>query len=279
MNFRDIIFINYQNLSKSKLKINNKIMVDYKFWLSKLENEIYWLYLNNINKKNAFELNVVKELDKILEKEIKNNKQVRVLVITTSMDDIFTVGLDIKWLVTLDESKSKDMTRTLQKIFSKIEDLPVPVIAAIKGLNLTAGFELMLCADIIIAADNAKFGQVETKWGMTPAAGATQRLIRLIGPMKAKELIYTSKIITAQEALNIGLINELVPLAELETKVKGIANMIIENSARAIALSKRLIKMGIYINEAGFQMEGEAFQELFSSGEPKNKLKRFLERS
>ena len=254
-------------------------MADYKFWLTKLEDEIFWLYLNNPTKKNAFDLSVVSELDEILENEIKDKKSVRVLVITTSLDDIFTVGLDIKWLVTLDESKSKDMTNELQKIFSKLEDLPIPVIAAIKGLNLTAGFELMLCADIIIAADNAKFGQVETKWGMTPAAGATQRLVRIIGPLKAKELIYTSKVITAQEAAKIGLINELVPLAELENRVKSIARAIVKNSGRAIELSKQLIQIGIYNNNEGFKLEGEAFRELFSSGEPKRRLKEFLEKA
>ena len=254
-------------------------MVDYKFWLIKIEDNIFWLYLNNPNKKNAFDIAVVNELEQILNDEIKQNNDIRVLVITTSLDDIFTFGIDIKWLVTLDDSKSKDMTRKLQKIFSKFEDLPIPVIAAVKGLNLTAGFELMLCADIIIAADNARFGQVETKWGMTPAAGATQRLIRLIGPLKAKELIYTSRIINAQEAVKIGLINELVPLAELEVRVKDLAKLIVKNSGRAIELSKQLIQMGIYNNAEGFQMEGEAFQELFSSGEPKRKLKEFLERS
>jgi len=253
-------------------------MADYKFWLIKIEDGIFWLYLNNPNKKNAFDITVVNELEQILEDEIKQNSNIRVLVLTTSLDDIFTVGLDIKWLVTLEESKIGDMTRKLQNTFAKFENLPIPVIAAVKGLNLTAGFELMLCADIIIAADNAKFGQVETKWGMTPAAGATQRLIRLIGPMKAKELIYTSRIINAQEALNIGLINELVPLAELEIKVKELARLMVKNSGRAITLSKQLIQMGIYNNEEGFQMEGEAFQECFSSGEPKRKLKEFLER-
>ena len=254
-------------------------MANYKFWLTKLEDEIFWLYLNNINKKNTFDLAVANEMDQILEKEIKPNNKIRVLVITTSLDEVFTVGLDIKWLVTLEESKAGEMTGILQNLFTKIEKLPIPVIAAIKGLNLTAGFELMLCADIIIAADNANFGQVETKWGLTPAAGATQRLVRLVGPMKAKELIYTSRIISAQEALNIGLINKLVPLSELETKVKEIANMIVNNSGRAITLSKQLIQMGIFTNEEGFQKEGEAFQERFSSGDPKQKLKEFLERS
>ena len=253
-------------------------MTDYKFWLIKIENSIFWLYLNNPSKRNAFDIAVVNELEQILDDEIIQNSDIRVLILTTSLDDIFTVGLDIKWLVTLDESKVGEMTRKLQNLFTKFEELPIPVIAAVKGLNLTAGFELMLCADIIIAADNAKFGQVETKWGMTPAAGATQRLIRLIGPMKAKELIYTSRIITAQEALNIGLVNELAPLAELEIKVKELASMMVKNSGRAITLSKQLIQMGIYNNEEGFRMEGEAFQECFSSGEPKRKLKEFLER-
>jgi len=254
-------------------------MADYKFWLIKIEDGIFWLYLNNPNKKNAFDITVIDELEQILEYGIKERSDIRVLVITSSLDDIFTVGLDIKWLVTLEESKAGAMTRKLQKLFTEFEDLPIPVIAAVKGLNLTAGVELMLCADIIIAADNAKFGQVETKWGMTPAAGATQRLIRLVGPMKAKELIYTSRIVNAPEALNIGLINELVPLAELEIKVKELARMMLNNSSRAITLSKQLIQKGIYTNSEGFQMEVEAFQERFSSGVPKRKLKEFLERS
>jgi len=255
-------------------------MADYKYWLIKLENNIFWLYLNRPDKKNAFDLNVVDELERILKEDIKQNLgDIRVLVITTSLEEIFTVGLDIKWLVTLKESEVGDMTRHLQKIYKMVENLPIPVISAIKGLNLTAGFELMLCTDIIIAADNAKFGQVETKWGMTPAAGATQRLLRLIGPLKAKEIIFTSRIIKAEEALRMGLINELVPLSNLETRVKEIANMMIKNSGKAIALSKQLIQMGIYTNEEGFQKEGNAFHERFSSGEPKKKLAEFLKRS
>ena len=200
------------------------------------------------------------------------------MVITTSLDDVFTVGLDIKWLVTLDESKIRDMINQLQKIFNKIETLPIPVIVAVKGLNFTAGFELMLCADIVIAADNAKFGQVETKWGMVPAGGSTQRLIRLVGPMRAKELIYTSKIVTASEALRIGLVNELVPLAELEMRVNELTSDIKKCSGKAIELTKQLIQMGIYKNEDGFRMEIEAFQKRFSSGEPKTKLNEFLKK-
>ena len=253
-------------------------MVNYKFWLIKIEDDIFWLYLNNPSKRNAFGFHVINELDTILESEIKPNNNLRVLVISTSLDDIFTVGLDINWLVNIEESKAGEMTQNLQKLFTKFENLPIPVITAVKGLNLTAGFELMLCTDIVISADNAKFGQVETKWGLTPAAGATQRLIRAVGLMKAKELIYTSRIINATEALRIGLINEIVPLAGLERRVKDLAEEIKLNSSRAIALSKQLIQMGTYTNKEGFQMEGEAFQKRFSSGEPKRKLRAFLKK-
>ena len=254
-------------------------MADYKFWLTKLEDEIFWLYLNRPDKKNAFDLLVANELYQILEEEVeKNLENIRVLVCTTALDDIFTVGLDINWILTLDDFKAKEMTKRLQEVFKKFEELPIPIITAVKGLNLTAGFELMLCTDIIIAAENAKFGQVETKYGLTPAAGATQRLIRTVGPLKAREIIYTAKIINAQEALQIGLVNDVVPLAKLEDKVKEMAQMIVRNSGNAIKFCKRLIQMGIYNNENGFQSEGDAFYDLFASGEPKEKFKAFLEK-
>ena len=103
-------------------------------------------------------------------------------------------------------------------------------------------------------------------------------MIRLIGPMKAKELLYTSRIISAYEALNFGLINEIVPLAELEKRVKELAHEIIKCSGEAITLTKKSIQMGIYKNEEGFHMEIESFHKRFSSGEPKRKLKEFLKK-
>jgi len=254
-------------------------MAEHEYWLTKLENKIFWLYLNRPERKNAFDLAVADELYQILEEEVeKDLENIRVLICTTSLDDFFTVGLDINWILTLDDEEAREMTRRLQVVFKKLEEIPIPVIAAIKGLNLTAGFELMLCADIIIAADNARFGQVETKYGLTPAAGATQRLIRLVGPLKAREIIYTARTLDAQEALQIGLINEVVSLADFDDKVKELAQMIVNNSSKAIAFCKSLIQKGIYENEKAFQAEGDAFYDLFSSGEPKEKFKAFLER-
>lgn len=179
--------------------------------------------------------------------------------------------------MTLNDREAKQMTEHLQTIFSQIESLPFPVIMAVKGLNFTAGFELMLCCDIVIAAENAKFGQVETKWGLTPAAGATQRLIRFVGPLKAKEIIYTSRFINAQEAFQIGLVNEVVPLSRLDDKVFEFANLIIQNSDKAISLCKKMINSGIYNNPEGFLMEGKSFYECFKTEEPKKRMQKFLD--
>ena len=127
--------------------------------------------------------------------DLKSNSTVRVLVLSSVLDDIFTAGADIDGFLQMYEGdiykKGVDMSKKIQNAFDKIENLPFPVISAVKGLNLTAGFEMSMCCDLIIAADNAKFGQIETKFGIIPAGGGTQRLIRIVGPLKAKELIYT----------------------------------------------------------------------------------------
>ncbi|TFG17317.1 MAG: enoyl-CoA hydratase/isomerase family protein [Promethearchaeota archaeon] len=253
-------------------------MALYKNWTFSLEDGIFYLNINRPEKKNAFDSSVIEELSNILNNEILLNlSQIRVIIVSSSLDDYFTVGLDINWLITLDEEQAKEMTIQLQNLFNQIEILPVPVIMVVKGINLTAGFELMLCCDFVIAAENARFGQVETKWGMTPAAGATQRLIRFVGPLKAKEIIYTSKIFNAQEAVEMGLVNKIVPLNEIEVHVTEIAQLITQNSGKAIALCKKMIHSGLYNNPQGFQMESQSFHECFKTGEPKKKLQKFID--
>lgn len=251
---------------------------EYNNWMIKLEKSIFSLSIDRPEKKNAFDSSVIEELSKIVENDIKENlDNIRVVIISSSLEDIFTVGLDINWLVTLNDEEARQMTEHLQNIFSQIEILPIPVIMAVRGLNLTAGFELMLCCDIVIAAENAKFGQVETKWALTPAAGSTQRLIRVVGPLKAKEIIYTSRIINAQEAFQIGLVNEVAPLSELDSRAREFANLIIQNSNKAVSLCKKMIHSGLYNNPMGFSMEGKSFYECFKTGEPKKRLQKFLD--
>jgi enoyl-CoA hydratase len=242
---------------------------EHKYWKTKLEDHIFWVLLNRPDKKNAFSDKVGEELYDILENDVEDNlDEIRVVVYGTTQEDMFCSGADLSWFNKLNEQTARQASINSQLVFEKFENLPVPVIAAIKGMNLTAGFELMMCSDIIIAADNARFGQIETKYGLTPCGGGTQRLTRLVGPLKAKELIYTARIFDAQEAKEIGLVNHVVPLDELDDKVKEIANRMIKNSGRAIKLAKRLTQMGTYVSQQGFQAEGDAFAADFASKEP-----------
>jgi enoyl-CoA hydratase len=132
---------------------------------------------------------------------------------------------------------------------------------------------------MIVAADNARFGQIETKYGIIPGGGGTQRLARLVGPLKARELIYTCVIIGAEEALRIGLVNMVVPLAELESSVSELCRKIVKNSEEAIKWTKDLINKAMHINPEGFTGENQGFGEVFASREPEERLSAFMEAS
>jgi len=196
------------------------------------------------------------------------------------LDDIFTAGADIEGFFKIYEgdvyNAAVEVSKASQRVFGMLESLPFPVISAVKGLNLTAGLEMSLCCDIIVAADNARFGQIEPRHGIIPGGGATQRLARLVGPLKARELIYTCDIIDAKEALQIGLVNKVVPLSELEASVNDLCRRIIRNSKQAIMKSKDLINKGIYNNPDGFDGENTGFGEVFASGEPMERLSAFM---
>lgn len=257
-------------------------MTKFKHWLIREEEEgqIVWLLLNRPEKKNAFNEEVHEEISQFID-GLHANSKIRVLVISTALDDIYTAGADIEGFFRMHEgdvySNAVEVSRKTQSVFGKLESLPFPVISAVKGLNLTAGLEMALCCDIIIAADNAKFGQIEPKHGIIPGGGATQRLARLVGPLKARELIYTCDIIDAKEALRIGLVNNIVPLSDLESYVNSFCKKIIKNSKQAIAKSKALINKGIYNNPEGFEGENTGFGEVFASGEPMDRLSAFME--
>jgi len=244
------------------------------------EGQIVWLLLNRPEKKNAFNDEVTEEFDEFLDR-LQSNSKIRVLVISSALEDIFTAGADIETFFKMYEgdvyNEAFEMSKTVQSVFAKLESLPFPVISAVKGINLTAGLEMSMCCDIIVAADNAKFGQIETKYGIIPGAGGTQRLTRLVGSQKARELIYTCDIIGAEEALRIGLVNMVVPLSDLESSVNTLCRKIMENSKIAIMKSKGLINKAMYVNPEGFDGENRGFGEVFASGEPKERLLAFME--
>jgi enoyl-CoA hydratase len=257
-------------------------MMQLKHWLIREEEDgqIVWFLLNRPDKRNAFNDEVTEELGEFLD-ELQSNSKIRVLVISSALDDIFTAGADIEAFFKIYEGDVYDeafeMSKTVQSVFAKIESLPFPVISAVKGINLTAGLEMSMCCDIIIAADNAKFGQIETKYGIIPGAGGTQRLTRLVGTLKARELIYTCDIIGAEEAFRIGLVNMVVPLSDLEASVNALCRKILKNSKHAIKKSKDLISKAMYINQEGFNGENQGFGEAFASGEPRDRLSAFMD--
>jgi enoyl-CoA hydratase/carnithine racemase len=254
-------------------------MVDYKNWLIEREEGIFWFRLNRLDKKNAFSTEMILELENILDK-IEKDDSIRVAVLSTTSDKVFCAGADMKMFLDVYSGdpfeNGKQMSIDSQRIFARLEQLKKPVIAAIKGLNLTAGLELSMCCDLIYAADNAQIGQIETKYGITPGGGGTQRLVRLVGPLKAREMIYMAKIIGAEEALQIGLVSAVVPVAELDDYVRNICKKMMKNSARAIKESKFLIQKAIFSNNEGFKEENRIFGEDFASMEPKERLSQFF---
>ncbi|MFW9963898.1 MAG: enoyl-CoA hydratase/isomerase family protein [Candidatus Sifarchaeia archaeon] len=251
-------------------------------WIVKEDDDgqVIWLLLNRPDKKNAFSNEVIEELDQVLD-EVISNSRIRVLVVSSVLDDTFTAGADLEIFFKAYAgdvyNEAFQISEKVQTVFAKIESLPIPVISAVKGICLTAGLEMSLCCDIIIAASNATFGQIETKYGIIPGGGGTQRLTRLVGPLKARELIYTCNIIDAEEALRIGLVNKVVPLSNLEETVSDLCRKIIRNSKQAIMKSKHLINKAIYINPDGFLGENQGFGEVFASGEPKERLSAFIQ--
>ncbi len=166
-----------------------------------------------------------------------------------------------------------------QNIFTEIENLPQPVIAAVNGFALGGGCELACACDIRYASENAKFGQPEVGLGITPGFGGTQRLTRVVGRGHAKELIYTANIIDAQEALRIGLVNKVVPQAELMDAVMKLAKTITKKAPVAVQLAKAAINRGINCDVVtGISYEAEVFGLCFATADQKEGMKAFIEK-
>ena len=212
--------------------------------------------------------------------EIEKDEDVRVVIITGAGEKAFISGADITAFKDATPIMMEESASTLgQQLFSDIENLSVPVIAMINGFCLGGGQELALCCDIRIASENAKFGQPEINIGIFPGAGGTQRLPRLIGWGKAKELIYTGKIIDAAEAERIGLVDKVVPPDRLEEEVEQLAATIASKSPLIIKLAKKAINRGMYTDlAAGLAYEKANFALCFATEDHIEGVTAFLEK-
>jgi len=215
----------------------------------------------------------------LLFQEIEKDNEVKVVIITGSGEKSFAAGTDITNMANLSVEEARRFSASLKRTCDVIWNLQKPVIAAVNGYALGGGVELAMCADMIIASDNAKFGQPEINLGIIPGSGGTQRLQRLIGINRAKELIYTGAIIDARTALGIGLVNKVVPAADLMIEAKALAAKLLEKSSVMLKLAKSAINDGADVDlNTGINIEIECFAQCFATEDQKESMKAFLEK-
>lgn len=226
---------------------------------------------------NALDGEVLAEIDKALD-EIDVNS-VRCLILTGEGEKAFVAGADIAAQYPLSKAEGEAWGKNGNRIFLKLERLPIPVIAAVNGYALGGGCEISMACDIRICSENAVFGQPEVGLGITPGFGGTQRLARLVGPGMAKEMIYGGRNIKADEALRIGLVNHVYPLEELMNEAVKLANRIASNAPIAVRNSKKAINEGIELPmDEAVALEAKLFGDCFETHDQKEGMGAFLEK-
>ena len=223
---------------------------------------------------NALNSTILKELDDFVG---HLDAQTRVLIITGDGEKSFVAGADISEMAHLNEQQGQEFGRLGAQVFRAIETLPIPVIAAVNGFALGGGCELAMACDIRIASSKAKFGQPEVGLGIIPGFSGTYRLPKLIGQGYAKEMIYTGKVIRADEALRIGLVNAVYEPEELMGKAMEMAAMMLKNAAIAIRLAKQSINDGYDLDaDAAIALENKLFGQCFATKDQKEGMDAFL---
>ncbi|MEW1724515.1 enoyl-CoA hydratase-related protein [Streptomyces sp. NPDC093109] len=198
-------------------------------------------------------------------------------VILYGGEKVFAAGADIKEMLGLDHTAMVLRSRALQESFSAVARIPKPVVAAVTGYALGGGCELALCADFRIAADNAKLGQPEILLGLIPGAGGTQRLARLIGPSRAKDLIFTGRQVRADEALTLGLVDRVVPAADVYDEAHAWAAKLAQGPALALRAAKESVDLGLETDlESGLAIERNWFAGLFATEDRERGMRSFV---
>ena len=252
--------------------------MDYKNLLVNKDNGIAILTINRPDKLNALNIETINELSQCLD-EVDTDATVRVVIITGSGEKAFVAGADISEFAHFDVENGKKLSGDGQKkLFDRVENMTKPVIAAVNGFALGGGLELAMSAHIRIASDNAKLGLPEVSLGVIPGYGGTQRLPQLVGKGRAAEMIFTAQMMPAAEAEKYGLVNKVVPLADLLTTCKELAGKILKNSPTAIHHAIVSINAGYQDGVNGFKVEIDEFGKCFGSGDFKEGTTAFLEK-
>lgn len=226
---------------------------------------------------NALNSDVLKELDACLDGI--NLETTRALILTGAGEKSFVAGADIGEMSTLTKAEGEAFGKIGNDVFRKLETFPIPVIAAINGFALGGGCEISMSCDIRICSENAVFGQPEVGLGITPGFGGTQRLARIIGVGKAKEMIYAATNIKAEEAYRIGLVNAVYPLEELMPAAKKLAGKIAKNAPIAVRACKKAINEGLdAVMDEAIVIEEKLFGSCFETEDQREGMGAFLEK-
>lgn len=253
-------------------------MKNYENLLVESNNGVAIITINRSKVLNALNGFTLIELNQVCD-EFAQDNSIKVIIITGSGDKAFVAGADIGEMLPLSAIEGRRLAKRGQEVFNKIENLPQPVIAAVNGFALGGGCELAMACDIRIVSSKAKFGQPEVTLGITAGFGGTQRLPRLIGKGRAKELLFTGDIIDADEAYRIGLVNKIVSPEELMNAAMAMAEKIISRAPIAVQLSKAAVNEGMDMDlQSGVAYEAEVFGMCFATQDQTEGMSAFLEK-
>ncbi len=252
--------------------------MEYKNILLSLEGEIGTLTVNRPKALNALNIETLQDLQKGIE-EVKDHPEIKVLIVTGSGEKAFVAGADILEMKGMSPLEASTFSKLGNRTMKMIQDLDRPVIAAVNGFALGGGTEIALACDFIYASENARFGFPEVTLGVFPGFGGTQRLPRLIGKGRAKELILTGKMVNAQEAFQMGIVNRVLPLASLMEEVKKVAGQIAANGTVGVRLAKMVVDAGLNMDlEKACVLEYQTFGLCFSTEDQKEGMSAFAEK-
>jgi len=227
---------------------------------------------------NALRKDTFLELEQAL-KELSDTDEYWAMIITGTGDRAFSAGGDIKALARMDGSDAASFAAMTHRILDRLESIPKPIIAAVNGLALGAGCDLAIACDMVIASEKARFGEPPAGLGITTPFGGTQRLPRIVGPKRAKQLFFTGETIDAEEALKFGLVNRVVKHEELLSETRKLVEKMLERAPIAVGYFKQLVNFSSYGSlSEGDKLEQELFARCFETEDKTEGMTAFLEK-